>query len=255
MNGRDRQADGQVHRHDDGDALDRLAGLVQRGVGDRRPGPVADRHRERAVLGQVEVLAGHRRHDHAQRLRQHDQPGTSAGGAARARGPPRTGRGHRQDAGAHDLGDEGGGVESPGRAAAANTPGVMRHAAAEVEARAAPGTSTCRARRPSQDPAAAGRAPAPAAAGETRERLAGERRAAPGPAASSQAPTRAGDQRGSASRRAPGAIRPAGQLAAVATGTRRAPGSAPGAARAGSQDDVYQKNSCSSSGTLRMTST
>ena len=69
---RDRQADGEVHRHDDGDALDRLAGLVHGGVGDRDQVRVADRHRERAVLGEVQVLAGQRRHDQAQRLRQHD---------------------------------------------------------------------------------------------------------------------------------------------------------------------------------------
>ena len=88
------------------DALDRLAGLVQRGVGDRDDVLVADRDRERAVLGEVEVLAGHRRDDHPQRLRQHDLPqhlAAAAGPSAPAAShwPLR----HRQDAGADDLGD------------------------------------------------------------------------------------------------------------------------------------------------------
>src|SRR4051812_23231883 len=43
----DRQADRQVDGHDDGDALDRLAGLVQRRVGNGHDVLVADRYRQR----------------------------------------------------------------------------------------------------------------------------------------------------------------------------------------------------------------
>src|SRR5688572_32715073 len=39
---RDREADGQVHPHDDRDALDRLPGLVHGGVGDRYQVRVAE---------------------------------------------------------------------------------------------------------------------------------------------------------------------------------------------------------------------
>src|SRR4051794_1013292 len=51
---RDGQADRQVDGHDDGDALDRLPGLVDGGIGDRDKVRVADRHRQRAVLRQVQ---------------------------------------------------------------------------------------------------------------------------------------------------------------------------------------------------------
>src|SRR3954452_14325906 len=61
----DAEADGEKHRHDQSNCLDRLAGLVQRRVGDRDHVLIADRHRERGVLGQVEVLARHWRHDDA----------------------------------------------------------------------------------------------------------------------------------------------------------------------------------------------
>src|SRR5215475_376124 len=52
----DAEADGQKHRHDQRDRLDRLAGLVQRGVGDRDDVLVADRNRQRRILGQVQIL-------------------------------------------------------------------------------------------------------------------------------------------------------------------------------------------------------
>ena len=108
---RRQQRQREVAGHDDRNALDRAAGLVERGVGDRHQIGVADRHRERRVLGQVEVLAGDRRDDHAQRLRQQHQAHLHA-----ARQPQRGARfvlteGHRLDAAAHDLGDVRRGVD------------------------------------------------------------------------------------------------------------------------------------------------
>ena len=50
---------------------------------------IADRHRQRRVLGQVQILAGQRRNDDAQRLRHDDQPQRRARPQARARRPPR----------------------------------------------------------------------------------------------------------------------------------------------------------------------
>ena len=85
---------------------------------------IADRHRERAVLGQVQVLAGQRRNDHAQRLRQHDlAQHDAAAEAERVRRLPLAAR-HGLDAGADDLGDVGGGVDAPARAAVRSIPGL-----------------------------------------------------------------------------------------------------------------------------------
>ena len=108
---RDGQAHRQVHQHDDGDALDRLTGLVDRGVGDADQVREADGHRQRRVLGQVEVLAGQRRDDHPERLRQQDQPHHQR--LAQAEREARLGlaMGDGEDAAAHDLGDVGAGVE------------------------------------------------------------------------------------------------------------------------------------------------
>ena len=94
-----------------GDALDRLAGLVHRRIGDRHHVLEADGDGERAVLGQVQVLAGHRRHDDPQGLGQHDlaQHGAAAQ-AERTRGLPLAER-HGLDAGSHDLGDIGGCID------------------------------------------------------------------------------------------------------------------------------------------------
>ena len=65
------QRDREIDRHGDGDDLDRLVGLVERGAGEHRDQVgIADRDRERGVLGQVEILVGQRRDDDAQRLRQ-----------------------------------------------------------------------------------------------------------------------------------------------------------------------------------------
>ncbi len=66
---RDHQADCPIGQHGDGDALDRLAGLVQDRAGeDVDEVRVTDGHRQGRVLGDVEILAGERRNDDAQRL-------------------------------------------------------------------------------------------------------------------------------------------------------------------------------------------
>ena len=84
------QRDREIDRHGDGDDLDRLAGLVERGAGkDRDQVGIADGDRERGVLGQVEILVGQRRDDHAQRLRQDHEAQRLAAAQARAPAPPR----------------------------------------------------------------------------------------------------------------------------------------------------------------------
>src|SRR5438093_6554276 len=68
------QRDREIDRHGDGDDLDRLVSLVERRAGkDREQVGIADRDRERGVLGEIEILIGERWHDHAQRLRHDDQ--------------------------------------------------------------------------------------------------------------------------------------------------------------------------------------
>ena len=60
--------------------LDRLPGLVQHRAGkDLHKIGIADGHRQRRVLGDVEVLARQRRDDDAHRLRDDDQPQRLAG--------------------------------------------------------------------------------------------------------------------------------------------------------------------------------
>ncbi len=71
----------------------------------------ADRHGERAVLGQVEILARHRRHDDAQRLRQHDEAQREAAAQAQRHRRLALSPAHGEDAGAHDLRDEGAGID------------------------------------------------------------------------------------------------------------------------------------------------
>ena len=72
---------------------------------------IADGHGQRRVLGQVQVLVGQRRDDHAQRLRQDHQAHRACRATARGCRPPRPGRA-RTDwmPRAHHLGDEGRGV-------------------------------------------------------------------------------------------------------------------------------------------------
>src|SRR6202011_1876417 len=56
------EADGEVDRHGDRDHLDRLAGLIEHGPGEylHQVG-IADEHRERGVLREIEILARERR--------------------------------------------------------------------------------------------------------------------------------------------------------------------------------------------------
>ncbi|KAG1079194.1 hypothetical protein G6F40_016416 [Rhizopus arrhizus] len=103
---RDRQADRQVGAHDDENALDGLAGLVQRGVHHRHDVRIADGDRQRAVLRQVEVLAGHRGDDHAQRLRQDHQAQHLLSAQAQRTGGFPLAVVHRLDARPHHFGDE-----------------------------------------------------------------------------------------------------------------------------------------------------
>jgi hypothetical protein len=124
----------EVDRHGDGDDLDRLAGLVQHRAHEHlHEVGIADRHRERGVLGEVEVLARQRRDDDPHRLRDHDEaqrlPGTQP---ERARGLGLALR-HREDAGPHHLGDEARGVgDEPDQER--HELRIELHAAAEVEA-------------------------------------------------------------------------------------------------------------------------
>ena len=106
------KAEREIHAHGDGEPLDRLPGLVQHGARKHRHQiGIGDGDGERRILGEAEILAGERRHDQAQRLRQHDQ----AQGEFRLQ-PERTrgfglAAGHALNARAHDLGDIGGFVQ------------------------------------------------------------------------------------------------------------------------------------------------
>ena len=101
----------QVHGHGDRHHLDRLPGLVVDRPGDVEEVRVADRHRERAVLGQVQVLVGERRDHDPHRLRDHDQPQRPRPAQAERAGGLPLALADREDARAHDLGDVGGGVD------------------------------------------------------------------------------------------------------------------------------------------------
>ena len=70
----------------------------------------ADRHGKRTVLGQVEVLAGHRRDDDPQRLRQDHQAQDHPAAETQRIGRLGLPVGDGEDAAAHDLGDEGSGI-------------------------------------------------------------------------------------------------------------------------------------------------
>ena len=113
----------EIDRHGDGDDLDRLAGLVERRAGEHgEQVRIADGHRQRRILGQVEILVGQRRDDHPQRLRHHDQPQHQAAPQAERVGRLGLPARDRQDAGAHDLGDERRRVGRQRRSAAPRTP-------------------------------------------------------------------------------------------------------------------------------------
>ena len=98
----------EVDPHGDDHDLDRLSGLVENGAHeDLHQVRITDRHREGRVLGEVEILAGQRRNDHAHRLRDHHEPQGLAGRQAEGRGRFRLPLRDREDARPHHFGDEG----------------------------------------------------------------------------------------------------------------------------------------------------
>nr|GEY82994.1 hypothetical protein [Tanacetum cinerariifolium] len=104
--------DRQVHAHGDGNDFDGLTGLIEHGTGEQRNHfRVTDTGGQRRVLRQVQVLAGQRRNDHPQCLRDDDlaqcRPWTQAQRTCRLCLPMT----HRLDARAHDFCDERGGVD------------------------------------------------------------------------------------------------------------------------------------------------
>ena len=105
------QADRQIDRHDDRDAFDGLAGLIDRRIHDGHQIGIADRYRKRAVLRAVQILAGQRRYDQAQRLRQDNKAHRLATVMPEGMGCLVLARVHGEDAGADDFRDEGCGVE------------------------------------------------------------------------------------------------------------------------------------------------
>ena len=92
---------------------------------------IADGDGQRTVLGEVQILAGHRRNDDAQRLRQHDLAQHLAACSPSARAASHCPCGNRLDAGADDLGDVGGGVEHEADQHCAVFGRTNRHAAAD----------------------------------------------------------------------------------------------------------------------------
>ena len=127
------EADREVRAHDEDDDRHRLAGLVRHRLADLEEVGVADGDRQARVLRQVQVLAGEGRDDDPQRLRKDDEPQRLA--LAEAEGASRLdlALSHRLDAAAHDLTDEGGGIEHQPD----EQRGELRreaHAAGEVEA-------------------------------------------------------------------------------------------------------------------------
>ena len=106
------KADGEIDRHGDGDDFDRLAGLVEHGAGeDLHQVRITNGDRQRRVLGQVQILAGKRRDDHAHRLRHHHKPQRRLRAQAERIGRFGLSVRDRANAGAHHLGDERRGVE------------------------------------------------------------------------------------------------------------------------------------------------
>src|SRR6202011_745692 len=68
---------------------------------------VADRHRQRAFLGQAQIRAGHWRNNDAQRLRQYDQARSMSRLEAQRHRGLALAPADREDAGANDFGDKG----------------------------------------------------------------------------------------------------------------------------------------------------
>ena len=73
MKSRREQAGRQIDNQQDGEHLDGLAGLVVHRAARIHEVGVADGNGQRRVLGQVQILAGERRNDDAQRLRNDDE--------------------------------------------------------------------------------------------------------------------------------------------------------------------------------------
>ena len=95
--------------------LDLAVRLHHRGAGeDLVQLGICYRRAERARLDDVEVLAGDRRHHHAQRLWQDDLGQHLARPQPQAQCCLALALVHRQDGGAHDLGDEGGAINRAG---------------------------------------------------------------------------------------------------------------------------------------------
>ena len=250
---RNRQADREVAGHRHRDRLDGLAGLIERGVGDRDQIGVADRHGQRRVLGEIQKLAGRRRNDHPQRLRHDDQPQDPAARQSERRRRLGLAPVDREDAAPDDLADE---RRRVGRQADQQRGELRRdrQAAVEIEAderrvfdrdhRTADQRPRPPAGRPPRRPAAASSAGrgrsvrAGAASARGRQERGSRGRAARRRASDSRHARRGRGERGRGNRgRRPGA----------AFSASRGPGSA--------CDREYQNSSCSSSGVLRMTST
>ena len=102
----------EIDRHGDGDHFDGLTGDVEHAAGkDLDEIGIADGDRERGVLDQIEILAGQRRHDHAHRLRNDDEPKHRARSQAERLRRLGLAVRHGQNAGAHHFGDEGRGID------------------------------------------------------------------------------------------------------------------------------------------------
>src|SRR5262249_28974443 len=105
-----RDVDEEITGGDENEAFDRLTGLIDDRVPDTVKIHEADGNGERAVLDQIEILAGERRHDNADRLRNDNEAQhLRAREAERARCFELTAT-HRLDAATHDLANIGSGI-------------------------------------------------------------------------------------------------------------------------------------------------
>ena len=101
------RAENQIDHHDQGHALDGLSGLVDRGAGHGNEIGVADGHRQGAVFGQVQHLAGEGRDNDPQGLGQNDQIQDLAGFQTDGHGGFRLALADGLNPGPHDLGHKG----------------------------------------------------------------------------------------------------------------------------------------------------
>ena len=109
---RDQQAEHEVEQPEQQHALELASGLVD-GDAAKRGADVHVAHGDgqRAVFGEVEKLRDQRRDDDPQRLRQDHEVHRGAGANAERVGGLGLALADRENAAAHDLGDEGAGVE------------------------------------------------------------------------------------------------------------------------------------------------